>query len=80
MEWNKGRTLKMVLGYTFWAAPFYNFGYKYILNKFFPGNSYLTVFKRVLTDVILLAPVNSTVFMTYGVLYDGGNQQMAIDK
>ena len=35
---------------------------------------------NVLTDVILLAPVNSTVFMTYGVLYDGGNKQMAIDK
>ena len=80
MQWNKSRTIKMVLGYAFWVTPFFNFGYKHILDRFFHGNSFKTVLKKIFVDAGCFAPISSTVFLSYGVIYDGGNKQMVIDK
>ena len=80
MEWNRRRTLKMVLGYMFFSTPLYSFAYTHIFHRLFPGNTWPMALGKVSLDAFMMAPIHGTSFMAYSVICDGGNLDMVIAK
>eukprot|EP00483_Globobulimina_turgida_P007830 UN07845 len=80
MNWNKKRTLKMVLGYTFITTPLFHTSYKYFLDKYFRAITYQIVIRKVILETFTTAPINLGCFMAFGVIFDGGSKEMIVGK
>ena len=68
------------MGYMLMSAPYFSLWYKYVLERFFPGNTWRNALRKVLVESLVMAPIHSSAFMVYGVLFDGGTLSMAVSK